>query len=44
MVTRGLTQIGKTAGYGVRKIIIASMKRCYIFKKLKCAAVFHVVR
>jgi hypothetical protein len=33
MVARGLTQIGKTAGYGLKKIINTLMKRCYIFKK-----------
>jgi hypothetical protein len=44
MVERGLTQIGKTEGYGVEKIIIALMGRCYVFRKLKCVAVFHVVQ
>jgi hypothetical protein len=31
MVARGLTKIGKTAEYGVKKIIVALIKRCYIF-------------
>jgi hypothetical protein len=44
MVARWLRQIGKTAGYGVKKIIVALMKRCYIFRKMKCVAMFHVVQ
>jgi hypothetical protein len=44
MVARGLMQIDETAGYGVKKMIVALMKRCYIFRKLKRVAVCHVIQ
>jgi len=44
MVARGLMQIDETAGYGVKKVIVALMKRCYIFRKPKCVAVFHFIQ